>query len=555
VTFGTSPIGMALIDADLRLREVNSAYAELVGHPVPELVGGDVSDVTHPEDRVASQEFYARVFHDRGRTHRIEKRYLRPDGGARWGLLTATATEAPDGSTWLLGQVEDITERRNAEAELRYQALHDALTGLPNRHAFLDQLSDLLLHAGPAQPLVVLFADLDGFKRVNDGQGHSDGDLVLVTAAARLAGLDTPALVARLGGDEFALAAPVADADAAWSLAGEVVRALAEPVEVQGGRLVVTVSVGLVVVGSPYADPTRLLADADTAMYRAKQLGGDRVEVFDTAMRMAAKAGADMESDVRDALSTDGLVVHYQPLVDLRSARLVGLEALVRLRGEQGQLVPPGDFIDVAERTGLVVPLGRQVLETACAQVAAWQRRFGTRLSVTVNVSARQAARPDFVATVDRALHISGLEPSCLGLELTESALLSATPATLAGLQTLRARGLDLGIDDFGTGYASLTYLCQLPITFLKVDRSFARALPTDKAATAVVRAVTGLASELGLTCVVEGIETVEQLRALTQQQLPGQRLYGQGYLLGPPAAPEEIERMLSEVCRSARSA
>ena len=444
-------------------------------------------------------------------------------------------------------QTGDALERARLRSELQHHALHDQLTGLANRTLLTDRLEQALARAERSgTPLTVMFCDLDGFKAVNDGLGHRAGDLLLIEVASRLRRAVRPAdTVARLGGDEFAVLCEGADTPEAERIARAIAGSVRRPVEVEGDEASVSVSVGVVVhAGGEPTTAAAMLRDADTAMYEAKSAGKDRHTVYDAGLRAECAERARLEALLRDALdpNIDGtatVVVHYQPVVDLADGALRGMEALCRL-DDGDTLVPPGEFIGVAEETGLIVALGQRVLEEACRQVTEWEAQGLTPVTVSVNVAAAQAARESFAGEVLATLARTGCPPERLVLELTESALLEATPATLTGLERLRGAGLGVSLDDFGTRYASLHYVQRLPLTGVKIDRSFVAGLPEARAERAIVRAVASLADDLGLSCTAEGIETREQLQFLSELGV-----LGQGYALARPMEPADCAELL----------
>jgi diguanylate cyclase (GGDEF)-like protein len=403
----------------------------------------------------------------------------------------------------------------------------------------MDQLGQALARgqrSGTSCALLLL--DLDKFKLVNDNLGHQVGDGVLTVTAERLKALVRPGdSVARLGGDEFAvLAEGIAGETDAMDIAERVLRALARPVALKGRTVTVGCSIGIVVARR--ARPAELLQEADIALYRAKDKGRGRAEIYDQAMRAVARRRLKAEEMLRAALGLAAVVVLYQPVVDLATGRSTGTEALARLRRPNGGLVTPDRFIEAAEDSGLIVPLGASVLELACAQQAKWAQSplLGLR-RVAVNLSARQLATPGLVDDVTAALERNGLSAGSLCLELTESALIDSTPSTKRALEDLKSVGVALALDDFGTGWSSLAYLRRFPIDIIKVDRSFVSGLGTNADDAEVVRAVVSLGHALRLSTVAEGVETAEQAQYLRDIGCD----YGQGYLFGRPATPERI--------------
>jgi diguanylate cyclase (GGDEF)-like protein len=445
-----------------------------------------------------------------------------------------------------------------SESPLRralYRALHDPLTGLANRGLLMEQLAQALARARRRPGSVaVLFLDLDRFKVVNDSLGHGVGDDLLVEVARRLERTMRSAdSVARLGGDEFVvLAEDVAGLDEALSLARRLREAIAVPVRVGAGqRVVVTASVGIALStpGAVAATPSSLLWDADVAMYRAKDTGRDRVQLFEDGLRAGSLDRFRSEAMLRHALDHDGLRLHYQPLVDLGSGALAGAEALVRLQDPERGLIPPAEFIPVAEETGLVVPLGAWVVSEAAAQAAAWrslQPLDAPPMTVSINLSGRQLTTPGFAVEVGAAIARSGADASHLCFEITENTLLDATGAGVTTLERLKELGVRLAIDDFGTGHSSLTWLRRLPADFLKIDRTFVAGLGTDPGDTAIVRAVIDLGQALGLTTIAEGVETPEQLDALRDLGCH----WAQGYHLSRPGPPETVTTFIKDDTR-----
>ena len=532
--FLSSPVAMALSDSHGHFVSVNPAFSRMLGLPEEQVVGRSSDVFTHPDDVAGNARISATLDHTTGQVYRVEKRYLHSSGRVVWGLLSVTRVTFPDGQPYTLAQVEDITDRRKAEADLHRQARHDALTGLANRATLARGLGAL---AESSEALAVLFVDLDGFKLVNDTHGHSAGDAVLQEVAHRLSSsVRAGDLVARFGGDEFVVVScGIATRQEAMQVAAEVEQALAGPIHWGPVTLEVTASVGIA-LSSPHGggrvlDAEELIRRADAAMYLAKRRGKDRADVYDDSLHATSQSRTRTAAALRRGLAGQGLRVHFQPIVDLDLGEVVSAEALVKLIDEDGTLIRTSELVDVAEETGLIMQLGAWVLRQACTEVAQLRRDTGWAMSVTVNLSARQAAQPDLAASVLAVLAETGLDPDGLSLELTESALLDFNDATLTQLNTLREHRVGIGIDDFGTGYSSLTYLRHFPVNFVKVDRGFVRGLPESERDLVIVRTVNTLARELGLACVVEGVETPEQLQAV--RGLGGR--FAQGYLFSRP--------------------
>jgi Amt family ammonium transporter len=425
---------------------------------------------------------------------------------------------------------------RKAFADAVHQAHHDTLTGLPNRALVLDRLGQALTRRRRDHGEVgVLFVDLDRFKAVNDTLGHSVGDEVLVRIGERLrASVRPDDTVGRLAGDEFVVVCDHVTTNELLQIAQRAARAIEAPLSLYGRDAVITASIGVAHVDSG-ALPEEVLRDADVAMYRAKQRGRARIEVFDSAIRERLLERLETEQALRRALRRNELVVHYQPIVRAADGRLIGVEALVRWQHPERGLVQPDGFISVAEETDLILPIGRWVLAEACTQLGVWQAASPdlAGIRVAVNLSARQFIDPDIVSIVADALQRAGIPPSSLSLEITESVLMEEVEATAETLQALKELGVNLSIDDFGTGYSSLSYLKRFPVDSLKIDRTFVDGLAVDAEDHAIVHAVVSLAHALGLEVVGEGVETREQLHEL--QRLGCDAV--QGYLLGLPRA------------------
>jgi diguanylate cyclase (GGDEF)-like protein/PAS domain S-box-containing protein len=417
----------------------------------------------------------------------------------------------------------DVTERVRAEQRLWRAAFYDALTGLPNRALFMERLGQAQARARGRSGggFAVLFLDLDRFKLVNDSMGHRAGDQLLIAIARRLDRIrragDT---VARLGGDEFAfLVEGIDDAASAGRVADRVQRELAQPFDIAGQEVFTSASIGISLGGAADHRLEDLLRDADTAMYRAKAEGIARYAVFDISMHDRAVAVLQLENDLRRAVDRGELRVRYQPIVALHSARIVGFEALARWHHRQRGLVPPHEFIPLAEETGIIGVVGRFVLSEACRQMRALQqlRPRGPGLSLAVNVSGRQILQPDLVEQIGEILQATGLDPRLLRLELTESVLVENEAAAARCLHRLRQLGLRIAIDDFGTGYSSLSYLHRMPIDLLKIDASFVQTMATDEKNRRIVETILALGRNLGVEVIAEGVETAQQAQVLTR--------------------------------------
>ena len=495
---------------------------------------------------------YSRDAHRRGLAHyvrtgegrvlnqRIEMTALHRDGHEFPVEITVWALASESGPRFS-AFVHDITERKRTEEALTRQALYDSLTGLPNRSLFYDRLGHALRHAARHPTSVaVLFLDLDRFKVINDSLGHDVGNQVLVATADRLRSIARASdTVCRLGGDEFVvLAEDVESVGEARAVARRMQEVVAAPhLLADGTAVAVTVSIGIA-MGKDDAAVEDLVRDADTAMYRAKELGRSRHEVFDEQLRARALHRLGVERDLRWALDHGGLSLQYQPVVDIETEETVAVEALLRAHGPDGRVLLPHAFLEVAEDSGLIVPIGTWVLRAACAQMAEWRRLTPRkRLQMAVNVSARQLATDGLADLVQDILEETGAQPSDLRVEITESALIDARETTASTVKALKDLGVSLAIDDFGTGYSSLTYLRRFPLDAVKVDRSFVAGMMSDPDDLAIVTAVVSLGQSLGLTVVAEGVENAEQLERLRALGCH----FAQGYYIGRPGPAEQV--------------
>jgi diguanylate cyclase (GGDEF)-like protein/PAS domain S-box-containing protein len=539
--FEHAPIGMALISIDGRLFRVNRALVQILGRGESELLASSMLELCHPDDRDQCREQVRRLFTGVTQSAQLEQRFVHHDGHPVWVSVSASLVrDVNDQPMYLVCQVEDIGERRASGEALAHQAAHDPLTGLPNRLHFVERLGRELTGADRRRGrLAVLFLDLDRFKVVNDSLGHSAGDRLLVAVADRLSAVMGPSdVVARFGGDEFTIMChDVSSEETVELIAERIAQAIARPVALMEGEVFVTASIGIAMSGTGADTPETLLRNADAAMYRAKERGRDRAELFDAREHHRAVDDLRTGNELHRAIERGELRVHYQPMIDLATGRLFGFEALIRWEHPERGLVPPMEFVPLAEETGLIVPLGVWALEQACMQAVRWHEAApdDALLSMSVNLSPRQLAEPALPNDVARVLHDTGIQPSALWLEITESTLMRDAESALSALGALQALGLHLAVDDFGTGYSSLAYLERLPVEALKIDRSFTAGVGARKDSTAIVGAVVGLARALQLSTVAEGIETPEQFQQLRAMGCE----IGQGYLFGP-ARPAE---------------
>ncbi|AWK84817.1 sensor domain-containing protein [Azospirillum thermophilum] len=479
-----------------------------------------------------------------------ECRMRHADGGTLWVLIRGLAVRGADGrAVRMAGSMTDITARKRAEEQLLFDAVHDTMTGLPNRTLLLDRISQALdrNRRGGGRLFAAVIVDLDRFKSINDALGTPTGDRLLKAIAERLKEVrrigDT---LARLSADEFGvLIDDIGDASDAVEAAERIAQAIARPVTLDGHDLVVTASIGVALSATGYDRAEDMLRDASLAMYRAKSGGRARIDLFDANLRRQAMAVMRTEAELRAALEQGQLRLHYQPIVTLEDGAVAGFEALMRWEHPERGLVPPGDFIPLAEESGLIVPMGRWALREAARQAACWQARFPRPqpLFISVNVSSRQFRDDDLVGLVREVLAESGIAPSSLKLELTESLLMEDPDRCRERMMEIRAMDVRLSIDDFGTGYSSLAYLHRFPVDTLKIDRSFVRAISSGESNAAIVQVIATLASILQLDAVAEGVETAEEAGFLQDIRCK----YAQGFHFARPTPPEGIERLLAE--------
>ena len=456
-------------------------------------------------------------------------------------LLMLTFRGMPDGRAVMLA--EDVTEQRNAAARISHLAHHDSLTDLPNRVQFRERVRDLLLTDGPDASCAILFIDLDEFKQVNDTLGHPCGDELLKVVAIRLkALLGSEHLIARLGGDEFVLVMRrLLNPRQPAALARDVVETLSQPYEIQGHTIIIGASIGIALAPTDGRDPDVLLKNADMALYRAKSEGRGTWRFFEPEMDLQVKKRRALELDLRQTLQDDGLELHFQPMVDLKTGKVVACEALLRWPHPERGYIPPAEFVPMAEEMGLIVEIGRWVLDTACREAASWPG--DTR--VAVNLSPIQFRHRGLLETIQQALEAAGLPPSRLEIEITESALLSDTAAVLSTLGQLKALGVLIALDDFGTGYSSLSYLRKFPLDIVKIDRSFLAGIETEKSQEVLLRGVSRLCRDLGLSVTIEGVETDAQLDLVREI---GDIQVAQGYLFSKPAPANLIRPLLAAI-------
>jgi diguanylate cyclase (GGDEF)-like protein/PAS domain S-box-containing protein len=534
---------ITVVDSQLNVTWQSPSIAQLLGHDPEELLGAKITDLVHPDDVPDVEQLTT----DTRGTVTLGARFQHVDGD--WRHLEAIAEDRLEDPAveGIVLSMRDVTARKALEDELRHQAFHDSLTGLANRALFEDRLVHALARARRNhEPVAVLFLDLDDFKTINDSLGHEAGDELLRAVAIRIAGVVRVAdTAARLGGDEFAvLAETLVDEDEARTVAARLLEAIALPFDVDGRELRVSASVGLA-----WSDGSlgvkELMRDADTAMYAAKDSGKNTAQVFETGMHRRVLDRLELTGELQQALDHGQFELDYQPVVNLQTGEIYGVEALVRWAHPQRGRIAPNDFIPLAEETGLIVPLGAWILRTACEQASRWNRDLPHRPTVTigVNVSTRQLHDPRFPEIVREALADSGMPPSSLALEITESLLPEDGTAVVEQLAQLEALGVHIAVDDFGTGYSALSRLHHFPIDTVKIDRSFISGIESDPGKARLVQGIVSLAESLNLVVVAEGIELPEQAEQLRSMRAH----YGQGYLFSRPVAPERLFSLLQD--------
>jgi diguanylate cyclase (GGDEF)-like protein/PAS domain S-box-containing protein len=544
-----STTGIFTMAADGQFVQVNLAAARILGYESPEQF------LSHPPQRfnnfyVESDrgEDYMRLMKENGEVREFESRVRCLDESVIW--VEENIRLVPGSKSTPLryeGTIQDITRRKDREAQLLRHAFHDKLTGLPDRTLFLERANRCMKRRQrrPSYWFAVLFLDLDRFKIVNDSLGHVIGDQLLISTARKLESCLRPGdTVARLGGDEFGiLLDDIRDVSDATHVAERILQQLATPAILDGHEIYTTSSIGIALVSNSYERPEDLLRDADVAMYRAKALGKARFAIFDSAMHADGKNLLQLEADLRHAITNHEFRVEYQPVINLASGRIEGFEAFLRWNHPQRGLVPPSQFVPVAEETGLLVGLDRWVLGEACRQMYTWQKQFPMQslLTMSVNLSARQFSQSDLVEEIDRIVRRSSLSPRCLRLELTERSLLANPDSTEAALLELKKQGIQLSLDDFGTGYSSLSHLHRFSFDALKVDQSFISQMDNVKN-DEVVRAIITIAHNLNMNVIAEGVETAEQLTRLRALDCH----YGQGYLFSGPLEASAVRDLMA---------
>lgn len=539
--------GMALINPDGQWLQVNESLCNMLGYEEEELLKKGFQAITHPSDLGNDLTNLYQLLEGKIPTYQLEKRYCHKMGNTVWVLQSASLIRDADNKPrHVIFQIQDISDRKKAEELIHHAAFHDALTGLPNRTLFADRLSMAVERTKRtySYQFAVIFVDLDRFKVVNDSLGHDMGDKLLIELSRRLEGcLRTVDTVARLGGDEFAILLDgITSVDDATEIAERIQNSLSKPFDLEGHEFYTSASMGISFSTQGYDRPEDILRDADTAMYKAKSNGKARHEVFDTQMHARAIQALTLENELRRALDKGQIKPYYQPIVALKTGKIIGFEALARWVHPERGLVSPADFIPLAEETGLIVHVGFTMLKQACLQTAEWQRKYNLpELNVSVNLSSKQFNQTDLIKEIKEILFETELHPHFLKLEITETLVMENTANAIDMLKQLKGIGVQISIDDFGTGYSSLSYLHRFPFDILKIDRSFVSRMLRDKESLSIVKTITALAAELGKTVVAEGVEEKAHQKKLSDLGC----FYGQGYLFSKPVDALSAEQLL----------
>ena len=543
-TFDQAAVGLAHVDIQGQWMRVNQKLCDIVGYPHDELMRLRFQDITHPDDLQIDLDCMQQLLAGLIPSYQIEKRYRHKRGDYVWITLTVALVRKPDYTPdYFISVIEDITQRKLAEQRAREAALHDPLTGLPNRALAFEYGQHLIAssqrtHSG----MSLLFIDLDRFKPINDVHGHETGDRVLQEIARRLLACTRQEdMVARIGGDEFLVFLPHLPSrpQRAMVVARHLMNAISQPIALGSLELHVTPSIGISCHPEDALDLDQLIHAADLAMYQAKQAGRANFHLYSRELEREAETALAIEMKLKRALNDGGLMLHYQPMIDIQSRQLAAAEALVRLQDSDGELIGPNYLIPVAEATGLISALGNWVAREACRQIGQWRSEGLPPVPVAINVSPLQFRQPDFVPQLIRTIDSARIDPSWLQLEVTESTVMDNVESVIHALQTIKALGVSISLDDFGTGYSSLSMLTSLPLDKLKIDQSFVRKMIHDETSHAVTRAIIALGETLKLTLVAEGIETEDALQYLHDTGCH----QAQGYLISRPLSAEAFAR------------
>ena len=548
--FDFAPIGIALVSATGRWLKVNRALCEILGYTTEEFLDSDFQSMTFGQDLGDALVKVHELHSGKIQTCQLEQRFIHKNGGPVWTLWSASPVESlEEEDRNLIFQIQDIEDKKRAEEKLQYEATHDSLTGLPNRALFFSRLEAAIETAqrNPSYDVSVLFIDLDRFKVVNDSLGHPVGDQLLIAIARRLKDCLRPNdLVARLGGDEFViLVEGKGGGTDVVRIAERVQEKFSSAFDLGGNQVYSSASIGILNLGEDHQTAEDMMRDADTAMYHAKKSGKARHEIFDPSMHEVAKAALQIETDMRRAVENKEFMVYYQPIYSLQTEETIGFEALARWRHEEKGFIPPNDFIPIAEELGLIHELGEQILRQACIEIGDLLRAEPGRippLILSVNISCKQFGNPEFVNIVKDVLRETAFPAPNLKLEITESVFLEHRDDAISMLKELKALGVEIDIDDFGTGYSNLNYLTQLPISTLKIDRTFIEAMEGEGSNLEIVQTIIALAESLGMKVIAEGVENKEQLQRLRNLNCQG----AQGFLFSEPMSFDKVRSYLS---------
>ncbi len=542
--------GMALVAPDGKWIEVNRSLSDILGYSEQELLSIDFQSLTHHSDVTSVLEQLHKLQTGATTALQMEKRFLHKNGDVIWVLLSVTGVHhSGQDSRNFIFQIQDITDRKRAEERLVHDAFHDGLTGLPNRVLFMDHLKQSLGRARGRKhlPFAVLFLDFDRFKLINDSLGHMVGDQLLIAIAGRLKSNVRPGdTVARLGGDEFTiLLEDLNQSNEVEVVAARLLKSLTLPFNLSGREVFTSASIGIAhsTMGYHYAED--MLRDADIAMYRAKTLGKARFEIFDPSMHANAVNLLRIETDLWRAIERDELYLEYQPIVSLQTGKIAGFEALLRWQHPSLGVVPPSDFIAVAEETGLIIPIGTWILEEAARQVRRWKDnlQIDPDVFISVNLSAKQFMKTDFASEVRRIINTMEISPACIKLEITESMVMDKVESTITMLKQLQEIGVETSLDDFGTGYSSLSYLPRFPISTLKVDRSFVNSMSENNENLEIVRTIVMLAHNLRMKVIAEGVESSDQIAHLRRMNCE----YAQGFYFSRSLSADEATPLVAD--------
>lgn len=555
--FDEGPFGMILTNPDYTIAMVNKVFCELLGYTEQELAGQRIADITYEEDREKTREFSGQLFASSIPMFRLEKRYIRKDGTILWANITASAIHGKEGNVhYALVIIQDLTDNKKAAEEIHLLHYYDGLTGLPNRTFHKELIKRSIEHAQRHKEIfAIIYIGLDNFQRINDTLGYSIGDLLLKAVADRLINSlrksdyvarsdegETVNVVSRVGGDEFiVLAHDLNQVQDAAIASRRLLKEISASYDLSGRDVFMTASIGIALYPDDGTDVDDVLKNAEKAMRYTKSEGKNNYQFFSESMNSFVLELLSLESDLHKALERDELVLYYQPKVDAATRMVKGMEALIRWKHPDKGLIPPMQFIPLAETSGLIIPIGEFVIRTVCGQIKTWQEAGYKQMNIALNVSGRQFDQQNLIEIVKDTLKNTMISPEYLVLEITESIIMRNPEKAIQILTELNALGIGISIDDFGTGYSSLSYLKRLPLDFLKIDQSFVNGLASDPRDQAIIKATIAMAHSLNLKTIAEGVETEEQLSFLQEHGCDEI----QGYLFSRPLPAEEIPGIL----------